>query len=64
MNNITDEQMRTASPETIFEQQKNPSNKAIEAMKNWRDKEAESEMEEEWCDSVVTAMKQAQKEEW
>lgn len=64
MQSYKDDEMRTASPETIFQAQEKPSDKAINAMKEWRDKEASSDMEAEWCDAVIAAMKQSQKEDW
>lgn len=64
MHKYTNDAMRTASPESIFQQQVKPSEKALAAMEEWRDKEAESEMEAEWCDAVIHAMKQAKKEDW
>ncbi len=63
MEDYPNDAMRTASPESVFQAQRKPSDKAIDAMKQWRDKEASSELEKEWCDAAIQAMKDAQKEE-
>lgn len=53
MYDTTNDQMRNASPDSIFQAQKKPSTKALESLKEWRDKEADSEFDKELLDAVI-----------
>jgi len=57
MDYTTNQQMRDASPDSIFQAQKKPSTKAIESLKEWRDSEADSEFDQELLDAVILKLK-------
>ena len=54
MYETTTEQMRNASPDSIFQAQKKPSSKAIEGLKEWRD--SEDGLTAELLDGVITML--------
>jgi len=56
MDYTTNQQMRDASPDSIFQAQKKPSTKAIENLKDWRDSEAEDEWTKEGLDAVIAML--------
>lgn len=53
----TNDEMRTASPESILQAQKKPSSKAIENLEEWRDSEANNDWNREALDSVIEYLK-------
>lgn len=65
MNNYPTDELRQAAPTGgVFDAQKKPSKKAVEALKQWRDKEAESDLEKEWVDAALQAVRDARRSDW
>ena len=53
MQDNTTQELASASPESIFQAQEKPSDKAIEALEEWRDKETSDEWAQEALNAAI-----------
>lgn len=53
MQDYNTEEMRTASPDSIFQAQRKPSKKALENLRKWRDRQARDDWDKEALDAVI-----------